>query len=134
MKKTLALLLSMLMLLSCACFAQAENTDLTPLGAYEETVVITTGKPYSANLGFIDPNDTQENNSMTRLIKDRLNIEVDVLWESDDYSNKLALEFAAGNLPDMFYLPSSAYLLYRQLVDKACCMTWAPSTMSAPNS
>lgn len=117
MKKTLALLLSMLMLLSCACFAQAENTDLTPLGAYEETVVITTGKPYSANLGFIDPNDTQENNSMTRLIKDRLNIEVDVLWESDDYSNKLALEFAAGNLPDMFYLPSSAYLLYRQLVD-----------------
>ena len=54
---------------------------------------------------------------MTRLIKDRLNIEVDALWESDEYANKLALEFAAGTLPDMFYMPESAYLLYRQTAD-----------------
>lgn len=40
MKKTLALLLGLLMLLSTACFAEAEGTDLTPLGAYEETVVM----------------------------------------------------------------------------------------------
>lgn len=97
--------------------SNAENADLTPYGRYEDTVVVTTGKFYTAKLGFVDPEDTQENNAMTRLIKDRLNIEVKVLWESDDYSNKLAMEFASDSLPDMFVLQPGDYLLYRQLVD-----------------
>ena len=113
----LSLVVGMMMLCTLLSFASAEDTDLTPYGAYAETVKVTIGKPAVSSLDFLDPNDNQANNSMTRLIKDRLNIEVELLWESDEYANKLALEFATGELPDMFYMPESAYLLYRQLVD-----------------
>lgn len=117
-QRFLSLVLGIVMLCSLVSMASAaDDNNLNPYGAYDDTVVVTIGKPAVSSLGFLDPNDTQENNSMTRLIKDRLNIEVDVLWESDEYANKLALEFAAGTLPDMFYMPESAYLLYRQMVD-----------------
>lgn len=115
--RLLSLVISIAMLCSVVSLASAAESDLTPYGAYGETVTVTIGKPAVSSLGFLDPNDDQENNSMTRLIKDRLNIEVDVLWESDEYANKLALEFASGTLPDMFYMPEGTYLLYRQLVD-----------------
>ncbi|MBR1585156.1 MAG: hypothetical protein IJ662_06425 [Clostridia bacterium] len=113
----LSLVIGIVMLSTVCGFAYAAESDLTPYGAYDDTVVVTISKPAVSSLGFLDPNDTQENNSMTRLIKDRLNIDVQVLWESDEYANKLALEFTTGTLPDMFYMPESAYLLYRQLVD-----------------
>lgn len=116
-RKLVSLALSLMLLTCCVGTACAESTDLTPYGAYAETITITTGKFYTASLDFLDPADTQGNNSMTRLIKERLNIDVQVLWESDEYSNKLAMEFAADSLPDMFVLQPSDYLLYRQLVD-----------------
>lgn len=116
-RRLLSLVFGVTMLLTVVSMAGADDGDLTPYGAYAETVKVTIGKPAVSSLDFLDPNDTQANNSMTRLIKDRLNIEVELLWESDEYANKLALEFASGELPDMFYMPESAYLLYRQLVD-----------------
>lgn len=112
-RKLVSLALSLMLLTCCVGTACAESTDLTPYGAYAETITITTGKFYTASLDFLDPADTQGNNSMTRLIKERLNIDVQVLWESDEYSNKLAMEFAADSLPDMFVLQPSDYLLYR---------------------
>ena len=117
MKHIARILAVMLILLSVMGTASAEETDLTPYGAYKDTVVVTTGKAYNANPKFADPNETQEDNVMTRVIKDDLNIDVQVLWESDTYNQKLALEFASGNLPDMFTLNTSEYLLYRQMVD-----------------
>ena len=39
---------------------------------------------------------------MTRLIKDRLNIDIDLVWKSDDYVNKLAMQIVADDLPDIY--------------------------------
>ena len=39
---------------------------------------------------------------MTRLIKDRLNVDIDLVWKSDDYVNKLAMQIVADDLPDIY--------------------------------
>lgn len=44
---------------------------------------------------------------MTRLIKDRLNVDIDLVWKSDDYVNKLAMQIVADDLPG--YICSLGY-------------------------
>ncbi len=111
MKRSLTLILALLLALSM-CAVQADNEHaFTP---YEETVTITTGKQLVASPNFLE-GDSQGDNYMTRAIKDELNIEVKLLWESDEYASKISLCIAADDLPDMFVSPN--YITYASLVE-----------------
>ncbi len=85
---------------------------------YPETVTIHTVKRSSSAPNLLD-GDTVDDNPMTRYIKDKVNVEFVTDWEVEgsEFANKLALNLAAGTLPDMFTLGAGDYLLYRQLVE-----------------
>ena len=58
-------------------------------------------------------------NPMTRYIKDKVNVEIQVDWEVEgsEFANKLSLMLVSGSLPDMFTLGAGDYLLFRQLME-----------------
>ena len=112
MKRILSLALVLMM--AIAVFGTALADDEHCFAPYEETVVITTGKSLVANPHFLE-GDSQGDNYMTRGIRDELNIDIQLLWEVDDYNEKISLQIAAGDLPDMFRSPN--YLTYLSLVE-----------------
>lgn len=93
---------------------------MSEYGRYPETLVITTAKSTPSAPNFL-PGDDSENNPMTRYILDRINVKVKVAWEiageNNGFANKMALQIAANDIPDMFTLSANDYLLYRQLAD-----------------
>jgi len=54
----------------------------------------------------------------TRLFAEELNIHVDFLWTSvEEYDTRLNMDIAAGNIPDVFHIPTANILLFNQLLD-----------------
>ena len=51
---------------------------------------------------------------MTRLIKDRLNVDIDLVWKSDDYVNKLAMPttFRIYMLAWIFFLHEVGFITF----------------------
>ena len=72
-----------------------------PLEKYSETVKISTVLPENAGIQWQE-GDSYDDNPWYRAYKERLNIEVTNDWVSNDYSTKLNLTIADGNLPDVF--------------------------------
>ncbi|MDR0396872.1 MAG: extracellular solute-binding protein [Oscillospiraceae bacterium] len=107
MKRTrigLALLAAILIAALCLpAFASASSSPAT--SAYESPVTITWGVQASQVQQFFD-GDTYETNRWSRLIKDRLNIDLEVAFSADittdAYRDKLNALLAAGDLPDVF--------------------------------
>lgn len=112
MKKILALILVLMLVVSLCGAAGADNEHA--FEPFAETVTITTGKSMDPNGNFLE-GDTQGNNYMTRAMKDELNIDVQLLWESDEYASKISLCIASDDLPDMFVSPN--YITYASLVE-----------------
>lgn len=75
-----------------------------PLAPYEEPVTITWAVQTSAVQQFFD-GDTYDDNRWTRLIKERLNIDVEVKFSADistdAYRNKMNVLLASGDFPDV---------------------------------
>ena len=121
-KRILATGLALVLLLTTVAFAETSTSTEEEIAkqysAYDETVTIITAKRSSASPGFLEGDDV-ENNPMTRYIKDTLNVEIEVEWETEtsEFANKIALMLAAGSLPDMFALSKSDYLLFKQLLE-----------------
>lgn len=80
-------------------------TEDGPLTPYEEAVTITWGVQVSAVQQFFD-GDTYEDNLWSRLIKEELNIDLEVAFSADTstdaYENKVQLLLATGEYPDVF--------------------------------
>ena len=58
-QRFLSLVLGIVMLCSLVSMASAaDDNNLNPYGAYDDTVVVTIGKPAVSSLGFLYPNDT----------------------------------------------------------------------------
>lgn len=97
-----------------------EETDdlMTPYGKYPELIEIHTVKRASSSPNFAE-GDTVEDNAMTRYVQDKLNIKTVIDWEVEgsEYINKLSLNIASDNLPDMFTLGAGDYLVYKQLLE-----------------
>jgi putative aldouronate transport system substrate-binding protein len=76
-----------------------------PVGKYEQPVKITWAVPTAAASKLLD-GDTWENNRWSRLIKEKLNIDLEVAFSADSstdaYNNKLNAVIASGDLPDVF--------------------------------
>ena len=97
MKQWFSLLLALIMIVSCVP-AMAD-----PLGAYADTVVITSSKDLGANSPTFPEGDSLENNVWTRLYKDALNVEVDFTWSTNEqqYAQKVNVAITANELPDV---------------------------------
>ena len=94
-----------------------ESVDImTPYTPYPETLVMTIGKVSSSSPNLV-PGEKVDDNAMTRYIKDRVNVDIQLDWEIDgtEFPNRLALQITANALPDMFTLGQNNYLLFRQL-------------------
>jgi len=82
---------------------------------FENTVNVTAVGDQGAHWTF-EGNDSIEDSPWTRLFYDELNIQVEFLWTSiDEYETRLNLDIAAGNLADVFFIPSGVSLLFYQL-------------------
>jgi putative aldouronate transport system substrate-binding protein len=97
----------------------SETDDImTPRGKYPEVIELHTVKVADPS-SVLPDGDNSENNIMTRYVFDKLNVKIFVDWEveSSEYANKLSLSIASNDLPDMFTIGPSDYLIYRQLRD-----------------
>lgn len=96
-----------------------ENAQImTPLGKYPEMITINIAKTIAANPNLVD-GQTPEDNILLDWIRNELNIDTKIAWQSEgsEYNNKLSLNVAAGELPDLFIIPGENYLTFRQMVD-----------------
>lgn len=84
-----------------------------PLEPYSETVHVSTVLPENAGIQWAD-GDSYDDNPWYRAYKEQLNIEVTNDWVSNDYTTKLNLTIADGNLPDVFRATSQQL---QQLID-----------------
>jgi|GEM_PF-844483 len=89
-----------------------------PFTPFSEKITITTCKGTSASQTFFD-GDTFEDNRWLRLIEEKLNIHVDMVFTADSsgnaYRNKMNAQLASGDLPDIFYYSDRTFI--QQAVD-----------------
>ena len=133
-KRYLALILSMTMLLSMvACGSKTEEKENTstetvetedtsqteeinydPFGAYEETVTVEIGRVQPDRGIDFPEGDSYENNPVNDYIKEKLNVEIDYIWEGldsgEDYNRTVSLSIASEEIPDIMWLNDQAIL------------------------
>lgn len=80
---------------------------------YEETVTLTTVLPENAGIKWKD-GDSYDDNPWYRAYKERFNIDVKNKWVSNDYTTKLNLTLADGDIPDVMFATNEQY---QQLVE-----------------
>lgn len=73
---------------------------------YEETVTVTVVGEENSGTAFQGDDDYQHN-PWYQAYKDRFNIDLQNLWISNDYTTKLNLSIADGDLPDVFHVDSN---------------------------
>lgn len=82
-----------------------QNVAMGPLDPYPEPITITWAIQTAAASKLLD-NDTWEDNRWSRLIKERLNIDLKVAFTADSsteaYRTKLNAVISSGELPDIF--------------------------------
>ncbi|MGA2974302.1 MAG: extracellular solute-binding protein [Spirochaetia bacterium] len=103
-RRVLHLVLALLLVVSiapCGLFAQTS----APLEKYKQPITISWGIQTAAASKLLDK-DTWEDNRWSRLIKDKLNINLTVAFSADSsttaYQTKLNAVIASGDLPDIF--------------------------------
>lgn len=125
-KRIITLVLALLMILSIAACGTSTAPDpkpttggestttegttnteeaIDPLGKYAEPVKLTWAVQTAAASKLLDQ-DTWEDNRWSRLIKEKLNIDLEVAFSADSstdaYKSKLNAIIASGDLPDVF--------------------------------
>ena len=92
----------------------ASKPETDPYGKYPETVTFTTARQMDVGANFPEGMDV-ENNPYVDAVYDKLNVEMDLQWQSADYSTKLDMTIVADDLPDIFWVDN--YMTYRELLD-----------------
>ena len=103
MKKLLALLLSLILLLSVAAVADTAESD-PYFGRYDEPVTI---RLVVNGTDSEDGSWTWEDNEWTREWLERFNIKIEVMWNANTdeaYNTKFAMAMLTGDLPDLLVL------------------------------
>ena len=107
----LALLVSGMAFASGGSSTTNARQDLTPLKRYDTPVRMTVGRESNAG-GQFAAGQTSEDNGWTRMLKEVLNIEIDVRNGFEvvggDYDQLLALRVASDRLPDTFGISDNA--------------------------
>lgn len=89
----------------------------TPYGKYPEQLTYTLGKLSGANNSNLPDGETYENNAYTRLLKERLNVQNQDVFEAMDeqYTDSVTMVIAQNDLPDVMIVEDLDELQY--LVD-----------------
>ncbi|MDR1598431.1 MAG: extracellular solute-binding protein [Oscillospiraceae bacterium] len=124
MRKLSAMLSALIVLaMAATCAFAATDAELEPFSKYGEPITISVGRMNNAGGNFA-PGTNSENNAWTQLLKDELNIIIDVNTngfdvDAADYQNTLMLRTASDTLPDTFTLLDDAKstTLFKQLVE-----------------
>lgn len=117
-----SLLLVLVMVAGFAAIGTASSGDLTPLTKYEEPVTITVGREINAGGQFAEGQNS-EDNGWTQLLRDELNIIIDVKNGFEaigaEYNKTLALHIASDTLPDTFAIQnnSAGMTMFKQLLE-----------------
>ncbi|WP_438347673.1 extracellular solute-binding protein [Paenibacillus sp. FA6] len=110
-RKVIVLTLVTVMLILSACGngkTSSKGETVTqdpndPFGKYSEAITINIGKEVDSADKSLPSGDTPENNTYTRYVKDKLNIETKIIWQAGvgkDYQQKVNLSIASNDLPD----------------------------------
>jgi putative aldouronate transport system substrate-binding protein len=96
--------------------AEPEATNIQaedgPFARYEPGITLTSVKQYTTAYQFPSGDDIDDN-VWTREIKDALNIDMKYIWTTSDptqYSSKLNISIASGELPDFFSCGSATFV------------------------
>lgn len=102
--------------------AAAEPDIMSPFAPYPETVTLTVGRMENKGQPFA-ADETSSDNGMLKLIEKKLNVKFEITWETtaDQYSQKLSLGIASGDLPDVFQVydingNANAAITFRSLI------------------
>ena len=111
MKKFVAMLMAVLMVLSVCSFASAEEAKYDPfwIEPFAEPVklnVVTGWGPDSS----LKEGTTPETNALVDVLRD-FNIELNFMWmvPDDQFSERLALQLSSGDIPDILMLGSEDF-------------------------
>lgn len=122
MKRIISAILSVLMIVTiCGTTTSCDSSSTSAgkigvvegseYGKYEKTVTFSTVRPgYPVN--WPEGMDITHN-PFWDVIREELNVDCNVLWDSSGYNEKLLLDISAGNVPDIFMVDD--YATYRQL-------------------
>ena len=94
--------------------ADPSNPETDPYGRYEETVTFTTVRQLDVGANFPEGMDVLSNPIVDR-VQETLNVEMELLWQSADYSTKLDMCLINNDLPDVFWVDN--YLTYQELLE-----------------
>jgi putative aldouronate transport system substrate-binding protein len=114
MKKTISVILALILTLSASTFAFA--SDQNAFAPYADKVKVTIGRENYSSLAL--PNgDTFEKNKYIDFLENGLNIDIEYEWLADSsaYNQKVNLAIASGDIPDIMYINSEAQI--KQLVE-----------------
>lgn len=86
-----------------------------PFGKYEPSITLTAVRDTTATMKFPDGDDIS-NNIWTREIENTLGIKLNYDWAADvsQYSNKLNVSIASGDIPDFFACDPATYVKLAQ--------------------
>lgn len=89
-----------------------EEAGTTPYGRYPETVTYTLGKMINTQNSGMPEGDTYEDNVYTRYIKEKLNIQSDLILEADEtnYTSVEQVAVSGGNIPDVMVIDDAELL------------------------
>ncbi len=106
---------------SLAASSSASDSDVvwdayTP---YKETVYFTKGVSKTTNNENYANGDSLLNNHNTRYVKEQVNVEAKIAWETDinNYPQKVALSIASKDIPDVLVIDKKDRKLFKQLVE-----------------
>ncbi|MDY3278873.1 MAG: extracellular solute-binding protein [Eubacteriales bacterium] len=109
MKKLLAFVLALVLLLSAGVAAIAETAEDDPyFGRFAETVTLKVAKDSADEPGVW----TWEDNEWTREWLEKFNIKIELMWNtgtSEEYATKFSMAMLTGELPDVMMLNTKQY-------------------------
>lgn len=120
-RKLIAAALTVCMTIPVAAPVYAEKKDdvgtvMDAFSPYEETVTFTRGVSGNAATSNFPEGDSFADNTYTRYVKEKLNIEPKVAWETDgnNYNQKVALSITSGDIPDTMIVDRT---MFKQMLD-----------------
>ncbi|MDF2588624.1 MAG: transporter substrate-binding protein [Anaerocolumna sp.] len=88
-----------------------ENGNPSPFGRYKEPITIRIAQEVNAS-DVIPEGQTATDNQYTRYVKEKMNIDIDVVWQAasgNDFLQKVNMSIAASDLPDILVVGEAQY-------------------------
>lgn len=88
-----------------------ENGNPSPFGRYKEPITVRIAQAVNAT-DVIPEGQTATDNQYTRYVKEKMNIDVDVVWQAasgNDFDQKVNMSIAAGDLPDILVVKEAQF-------------------------